>query len=304
MAISGVGRGRGWLNIKKNPNLRNGRKPGIGYVAGVTPSPSSILSTADSQINISSPTYSNTGSSPLKYPMLISAIEQLNTDDDGIRINQKFKIIKDTWTACCPTSTEVEDSFDFVYQRCLDDVVFAMKVVTIVTSNTFSKMEILEVKIRTLFMQRIQHTYENCGHLQTSRPNNFRIAVRILSEFYNKARLSTGKQISVLGLPLVHYFGMLLKSAQPADIQLFIAGLYLNGATIKSEFPEQLDDLLCDVRKTLIFNSELTHVSKRHLLLAVDLGNNGFRSMPKEILKFYEEGLEDEDLVYSENDCQ
>lgn len=53
------------------------------------------------------------------------------------------------------------DSFIYIYQKCLDDEIFAMKVVTMVASNTFSQLEISEQKIRRLFIGHIQHTYES-----------------------------------------------------------------------------------------------------------------------------------------------
>ncbi|GJQ71462.1 hypothetical protein Trydic_g8750 [Trypoxylus dichotomus] len=285
MAASGVGRGRGWLNINKNAAT----KPGQISSGSLNSPPSEV------QNNFAPPTATNNGACPEQYAKLISLINQLNNIDDGILINQKFKVIIDTWTQDCPTSNQVEDSFNYIYQKCLDDEIFAMKVVGMAASNTFSQLEISQQKIRRLFIGHIQRTYENREVLQKTKPNGFRIAVRILSEFYHKARLSTGKQITLLVTPLLCYLEMLLESAQPEDIQLFTQLLSINGAAIKSENrpPQQLNDILNKVRQTLVCNLKLTQMSKIILLLAIDLSNNRFGLLPSDVLKFYQEELGD-----------
>ncbi|KAI4467102.1 eif4g domain protein [Holotrichia oblita] len=285
MATSGVGRGRGWLNLNKNTMTKPGQ----------TPSGSLNSPTAELQNCFISPTLPNNGACPQQYAKLISLINQLSNIDDGILINQKFKVIIDTWSQDCPTSNQVEECFNYIYQKCLEDEIFALKVVGMVASNTFSQLEISQQRIRRLFIGHIQRTYEGRKQLQQSNPNGFRIAVRILSEFYHKARLATGKQITLLVAPLLSYLEMLLESAQPADIQLFTQQLSINGAAIKTECrpPQHLNDILNKVRQTLICNLQLTQMSKLILLLAIDLANNRYGLLPADVLKFYQEELGD-----------
>ncbi|KAK9679788.1 hypothetical protein QE152_g39716 [Popillia japonica] len=259
MATSGVGRGRGWLNLNKNTVTKPGQVP-----SGSLNSP-----TAELQNCFISPSLPNNGACPQQYAKLISLINQLSNIDDGILINQKFKVIIDTWTHDCPTSNQVEECFNYIYQKCLEDEIFALKVVGMVASNTFSQLEISQQRIRRLFIGHIQRTYEGRKQLQQSNPTSFRIAVRVLK--------------------------MLLESAQPADIQLFTQQLSINGAAIKIENrpPQQLNDILNKVRQTLICNLQLTQMSKLILLLAIDLANNRFGLLPADVLKFYQEELGD-----------
>lgn len=51
----------------------------------------------------------------------------------------------------------------------------------------------------------------------------FRRSVRILGEFYNKARLCDGSPIQFLVNPLVEYLQMLLEAAELEDLELFTA---------------------------------------------------------------------------------
>lgn len=98
MATSGVGRGRGWLNINKN----NASKPGQ-LTSGPLHSP-----TSETQGIFASPNSTSNGPCPQQYAKLFTLISQLNNVDDGILINQKFKVIIDTWSQDCPTSNQVE----------------------------------------------------------------------------------------------------------------------------------------------------------------------------------------------------
>lgn len=82
MAASGVGRGRGWLNLNKNSS--NLPRPGdttLNITANrITPAvPVSNNHAKISQTNIT------------KYSPLLSQINTLSDNDDGILLNQKLK---------------------------------------------------------------------------------------------------------------------------------------------------------------------------------------------------------------------
>lgn len=290
MATNGVERDMDSLNMCKNSRVTR-RGPSTEHGANITLRSSSIASTAD-QCNCAYPTTSHSSSFPIKYAKLISIINQVNSEDRDILMDQKLEII-DAWTTDCPESTQVKDSLKYIYQKSLEDEAFAMKVVSMVASNAFLELEISRQKIRWLFTQHIQHTYRNSKLLQKTNPNSFRIAVRLLSEFYNKAKLSNGNRILTLVAPLIHYFKMLLKSSEPEDIQLFTSRLCLNATAIGSTFPKQLTDVLCSVKKTLINNVQLTENSKVFLMLVVDFAHNSFEFLPQEIMEFYQKELGD-----------
>lgn len=93
--MSGIGRGRGWLNINKNANT----KPGI-------PSPvENTITNFDS-----SPTVISTTPPKLnpKHANIISKISLFNDNDDGILMNQKLKHIVEEFQKDCQTQKDVE----------------------------------------------------------------------------------------------------------------------------------------------------------------------------------------------------
>ncbi|KAG5861709.1 hypothetical protein JTB14_036471 [Gonioctena quinquepunctata] len=188
----------------------------------------------------------------VEYIDLINVVKELNISDDGIKFNQKMKYILEKWKEDCKTGDDVEKSFEKIYQ-----------------ASSLS-------------------CFEGSKLLQNTNPIGFRNSVRILGEFFNKARLANGEPFTFMATPLVSYLEMLLESAQPQDIQLFTSQLYLNGSSIKAESPEKLTDLLNSVRLLLVSNEKLSTESKLWLLLSLDGANNRFGLLPTELYKFYQ----------------
>lgn len=87
--MSGVGRGRGWLNLNKQP------RPGGVPESMSLQQEQSVVSTLG-QLNIS------------EYSKLINQINMLNENDDGILLNQKLKNILEVWRESCKTSADVQ----------------------------------------------------------------------------------------------------------------------------------------------------------------------------------------------------
>lgn len=139
MAASGVGRGRGWLNLNKQ------QRPG-GTPESVQHEPSNSTM---GQLNIA------------EYSKLISQINMLNENDDGILLNQKLKVIVEVWQESCKTDAEVQQSVSCIYQACLTKEEFASKVVDMITSNTFATQLICDTKIRNVFISLLQMYFES-----------------------------------------------------------------------------------------------------------------------------------------------
>lgn len=51
----------------------------------------------------------------------------------------------------------------------------------------------------------------------------FRNSICLLGEFYNKARLANGTQLTFMVTPLISYLEMLLEDADILDLQVFTA---------------------------------------------------------------------------------
>lgn len=57
--------------------------------------------------------------------------------------------------------------------------------------------------------------------MQASNPKAFRVAVKMLGDFYHKARLADGQPFKFLSSPMFKYLNMLLGSSAEMDLQLF-----------------------------------------------------------------------------------
>lgn len=101
MSSSGVGRGRGWLNLNKNQNA-----------AVVPPRPGS----SPTSINPLSPNLALIDDAQFvdksnEFTDLINIVKQLNLNDDGIKFNQKKKHLLESWKESCQTGDDVEYGF-------------------------------------------------------------------------------------------------------------------------------------------------------------------------------------------------
>lgn len=95
----GVGRGRGWLNLKQNQN--NSNAAAIGNLA-------SPPLTAVNQTNLNPKEETQFTDTSENGCDLVNKIKQLNINDDGILFNQKIKYIVKNWKNDCRSSEEVE----------------------------------------------------------------------------------------------------------------------------------------------------------------------------------------------------
>lgn len=145
MAASGIGRGRGWLNLNKQQ--RPGGVPESVSVTTVTQEVS--LNTTMTQLNIG------------EYAKLINQINMMNENDDGILFNQKLKAIIEVWKESCKTDADVQQSVSCVYQACLTKDEFASKVVNMITANSFASQKICDTKIRNVFISLLQMYFES-----------------------------------------------------------------------------------------------------------------------------------------------
>lgn len=97
MAASGVGRGRGWLNINKSPIPE--QRPGIRNVTATHSAHNAVgrsIHFADaSQLEVE------------RLSELFAQINTLDESDDGILFNQKLKNIIQTWHEVCTSEADV-----------------------------------------------------------------------------------------------------------------------------------------------------------------------------------------------------
>ncbi|CAH2007181.1 unnamed protein product [Acanthoscelides obtectus] len=277
MSKSGVGRGRGWLNLNKTQSQN-----AVPKVGAATAGQDLTAAEESRYIDASS-----------SYNDLINKIQQLNIKDDGILFNQKIKYVLENWKQDCQNSEQVEKSFDRIYESCLSDPELGTKLVMMIASRSFITQEVHDQNIRLMFLTRLQNSFEDAKQLQKTNPVIFRNSVHLLGEFYNKARLANGQQLQFMATPLLTNLRMLLDTAQLDDLKLFTTQLYLNGASLKTECPEVLSEVLNNVRLALIGDKVALKESRLWLLLALDVANNRFGLQPAEIQKFYQEQLGD-----------
>lgn len=95
MAGSGVGRGRGWLNLVRNSLDNSDVRPGG--------TPATPVQTSNMTNNVPETIQPNSA----QYSKLITQISALDENDDGILLNQKLRFIIETWHDVCENEADV-----------------------------------------------------------------------------------------------------------------------------------------------------------------------------------------------------
>lgn len=91
MSKPGIGRGRGWLNLKSQNNASNTNRVGNNV-------PVSCQDSCENEFTDAKNDYND----------IINKVKQLNMNDDGILFNQKVKYILENWNEDCQTPEQVE----------------------------------------------------------------------------------------------------------------------------------------------------------------------------------------------------
>lgn len=158
------------------------------------------------------------------YSKLDQAINRLMGSDDGILLNQKFRLISEEWARVCTENGSVKKSVRFLYKKCLNEHTFSWKVVSLLTSATFASFEIHGQNIRNLFLREFHRTYEQVtkNGMETNILNGL---ARIIGFFIFKSR--TG-QNSFLVKPYVKLLCLCISSSDPTLLKTCALQLYLN----------------------------------------------------------------------------
>ncbi|KAL1497502.1 hypothetical protein ABEB36_008453 [Hypothenemus hampei] len=276
MSNTGVGRGRGWLNLK------NQEKSNPGVTSLDLEQIASFTIQEKTEFSDSSDDFSS----------LINKIKKLNLNDDGILFNQKIKYIVENWNEDCKNAAEVERSFDIIYNACWADSELAIKLSRLVASRTFQSQEVHDQNIRHLFIKRLQKNYENYNTLQHLHRNILRNSVLIMGEFFHNARYAGGKQFLFMAPALLTWLNMLLESMDITDIKILTLQIFKNGAVLKEQCSEQFCEFISNLRLKISSTITLIKEYKLWLLLALEISNSQF-TIPTELQKFYQEEIGD-----------
>lgn len=92
---SGIGRGRGWLNLKQNQNCSNAA---VGNLA----------SPSVSQTNLKTEEEAEFTDMPKDNDDLLVIMSQINLNGDGKLLDQNIRYILKNWKSVCQTPEDVE----------------------------------------------------------------------------------------------------------------------------------------------------------------------------------------------------
>jgi len=203
--------------------------------------------------------------------VLIDLMEQLNIDTPDESKIVIVKRITRTIYDLCHSADSLSSLVSQLHAKSLEKELFARKAACVLGS--VSQLEVSGVKLRDVLLRSIQSDFKNREDMKNNCPDRLYKAVSLLCEIFKEVKLEDGAIISVLCVPILEYFQLLLDLATPAAIRLIGHQLQQLGQQLQISQRDRVADLMMAVRQRLVkgnFSQEdksvLLHILELYLL--------------------------------------
>jgi len=200
--------------------------------------------------------------------VLIDLMEQLNIDTPDESKIVIVKRITRTIYDLCHSADSLSSLVTQLHAKSLEKELFARKAACVLGS--VSQLEVSGVKLRDVLLRSIQSDFKNREDMKNNCPDRLYKAVSLLCEIFKEVKLEDGAIISVLCVPILEYFQLLLDLATPAAIQLIGNQLQQLGQQLQISQRDRVADLMMAVRQRLV-KGNLTDEDKSVLLHVLEL---------------------------------
>lgn len=95
--------------------------------------------------------------------------------------------------------------------RSLEDEEFILSLVTVITSRQLDSFSINGKILRHAMVSILQKNFQHADNFKRDNVNKFYNSIRLLGEYFNKARLSNGVPINILGQSLLNMLNVELE---------------------------------------------------------------------------------------------
>ncbi|KAK9880513.1 hypothetical protein WA026_011752 [Henosepilachna vigintioctopunctata] len=280
MLSAGAGRGRGWMKLEKNTEPC---RPGDEFKK---------LESSSSHFAV-----------PKKksYDDLVKQFECLNSDDDGILLNEKLKHIRSVFMNACETEEEIRNAMIAIHQKCVTNGEFMKKFISFITSAFFYNMQSSKSHmnwktiVQKCFFDQLQANFEHRDRLRELRPEVFYNNLELHMNFFRRCRI-----IHPYGYPSVEtaavsgFLQTLLEYREPSDIKMFFYLICENPEIIISlNDNNELLGLLNKLKMCLVCSDNLPPNDRAVLFFSWDLIHKKFE-LSSEELQFYERLMDKE----------
>ncbi|XP_070499183.1 uncharacterized protein [Chironomus tepperi] len=216
--------------------------------------------------------------------------------EDVIIQSMKLKEILKIFTKYIVDDKTLSDLFDFLNTKALKDGVFVSKFVSVLCTRQMDGFSANGKSTKNACIEILQKNFQCADHYKRDDVNKFYNSIKLLGEYFNKARNSNGSPINILGQSLLNLLNLELEKELKTLFhfkndnfsELILAQMALNGNLLKNRHKTEIELVLMNIRKCLIEINSLTSKTKAFLLMTLDLHYSSFSdAISKSIDKVY-----------------
>ncbi|XP_076229992.1 uncharacterized protein LOC116432774 isoform X2 [Nomia melanderi] len=183
--------------------------------------------------------------------------------------------------------SDFKETYDKLHECARNDKEFGQKLLRLVRrSRTHPQAECAKsMGIFKYVINTVQNNYEERIKIRQENTVQFYNDIYLLSELVTY--FTSGCMMSCVLGAMLDYMEMLLETASAEDIRMFTEQITVHGKLIGATHKIKMDELMIMARQVLIKN-DFSPTSRQMLLYAIDLVNQNFEPLPKNLQEFYE----------------
>lgn len=221
--------------------------------------------------------------------------------------------------------------FDMFNARSLDDEEFIYSFAVVITSRPLDSFNVNGKNLRHAMLSILQKNFQNADNFKRDNMEKFYNSIKLLGEYFNKARLSNGVPINIIGQSLLnlinvelekelrnichlkneHFAKLVLSQVRKVYANAFRTvtdfwpsfKIALNGNLLKIRHKTEIEQVLFTIRKCLIELESLTPKNKAFLIMTLDLYYSNFTNVGDSLEKMYETFLVEDMKVVSRSNA-
>ncbi|CAG9801071.1 unnamed protein product [Chironomus riparius] len=224
-------------------------------------------------------------------------INNFETEDVIIQ-SMKLKEILKIFTKNIVDDKTLSDLFDFLNTKALQDDGFITKFVCVLCTRQMEAFTANGKSSRNACIEILQKNFQCADHYKRDDVNKFYNSLKLLGEYFNKARNANGSPINILGQSLLNLLNLELEKElktlfhlkNDSFSELILTQMALNGNLLKNRHKTEIESMLMNTRKCLIEINSLSSKTKAFLIMTLDLYYSNFNdaNLEKSIEKIYE----------------
>lgn len=106
---------------------------------------------------------------------------------------------------------DFSEIFDMFNARSLDDEEFILSLASVITSRQLESFTVNGKNLRHAMLSILQKNFQNGDNFKRENMSRFYNSIRLLGEYFNKARLSNGVPINIIGQSLLNLLNVELE---------------------------------------------------------------------------------------------